>query len=76
MGISIRPYAGTRHSRASQMHNELGMSLPEIQEAGPWKRLESVKRYAITELSRKRELLERNLGQNGDRYYKTTTKHK
>jgi hypothetical protein len=49
------------------------MSLPEIQEAGPWKRLESVKRYAITELSRKRELLERNLGQKEGRYYKTNT---
>ncbi|MGD9361985.1 MAG: tyrosine-type recombinase/integrase [Desulfobacterales bacterium] len=76
VGISIRPYAGTRHSRASQMHNELGMSLPDIQDAGSWKRLESVKRYAKTELSRKKELLERNLGQKGDRYYKTTTERK
>jgi integrase len=75
-GKSIRPYAGTRHSRASQMHNELGMSLPEIQEAGSWKRLDSVKRYARTELSRKRELLERNLSQKGENYYKTTTKNK
>jgi integrase len=76
VGISIRPYAGTRHSRASQMHNELGMSLPDIQDAGSWKRLESVKRYAKTELSRKKELLERNLGQKGDHYYKTTTERK
>ena len=58
------------------MHNELGMSLPDIQDAGSWKRLESVKKYAKTELSRKKELLERNLGQKGDGYYKTTTKDK
>jgi integrase len=75
-GKSIRPYAGTRHSRASQMHNELGMSLPEIQEAGSWKRLESVKKYAKTELSRKRELLERNLTRKDDHYYKATTEGK
>jgi len=54
----------------------LGMSLPEIQEAGSWKRLDSVKRYARTELSRKRELLERNLGRKGGNYYKATTKRK
>ncbi|MBW2428306.1 MAG: hypothetical protein JRF56_05055 [Deltaproteobacteria bacterium] len=58
------------------MHNELGMTLTEIQEAGSWKRLESVKKYAKTELSRKKELLERNLSQKGDGYYKTTTKDK
>lgn len=63
-------------SRAHQMHNELGMSLPEIQEAGSWKRLESVKRYARTGLKRKRELLERNLDQKKEHYYKATTESK
>ena len=75
-GKSIRPYAGIRHSRASQMHNELGMSLPEIKEAGTWKRLDSVQKYAVTEFRRKRELLERNLEQTGPDYYKTHTDEK
>ncbi|MGB6010749.1 MAG: tyrosine-type recombinase/integrase, partial [Desulfobacterales bacterium] len=55
---TISLYGGMRHSRASQMYNELKMSIHEIKEAGTWKRLESVRRYAKTELTRKRELLE------------------
>ena len=72
-GISIRPYAGVRHSRASQMHNELGMSLPEIKEAGTWERLDSLQKYARTEFGRKRKLLERNLEQTEVDYFKATT---
>ena len=70
VGVSIRPYAGTRHSRASQMHNELGMTIHEIKEAGSWKRLDSVRRYAKTEIERKRKLLERNLEQHRETHTK------
>ena len=75
-GKSIRPYAGIRHSRASQMHNEIGMSLPEIKEAGTWKRLDSVQKYDRTEFRRKRELLERNLEQKEAGYDITHTDEK
>lgn len=73
VGIRIRLYAGVRHSRASQMVNELKMSIHEVKDAGTWKRLDSVSRYAETALTRKRELLER-----GDiirlEHYKSTTR--
>ena len=36
------------------MHNELGMSLPEIQEAGSWKRLESVKKICKDRIKQKK----------------------
>lgn len=75
-GKSIRPYAGVRHSRASQMHNELGMSLPEIKEAGTWKRLDSLQKYARTEFERKRKLLERNMEKKEVGYYKANTEGK
>ena len=75
VGIEIALYSGVRHSRASQMINELKMSIHEVKEAGTWKRLDSVSRYAKTGLTRKRELLER-----GDvismMHYKSTTKEK
>ena len=58
------------------MHNELGMSLPEIKEAGTWKRLDSLQKYARTEFERKRKLLERNLEKKGVDYYEATTEGK
>ena len=61
VGVKIRPYAGVRHSRATQMSVELGMTAHEIQEAGPWKRLDSVYRYRDLQLDRKRQLLERKV---------------
>jgi integrase len=61
VGVSIRPYAGVRHSRASQMSNELNMTEYEIMEAGTWKRLDSVRKYKDLGLERKRALLERKV---------------
>ena len=59
VGVSIRLYAAIRHSRATQMSVENGMSVSEIFEAGPWVRRDSVEKYRKLELVRKRELLER-----------------
>jgi len=61
VGVRIRPYAGVRHSRATQMSVELGMTSHEIQEAGTWKRIDSVNRYRDLQLDRKKELLERKV---------------
>jgi integrase len=61
VGVKIRPYAGIRHSRATQMSVELGMSAYEIKEAGTWKRVDSVYRYRDLRMERKRELLERKV---------------
>jgi len=44
------------------MINELGISLIEIQEAGDWSSLESVKSYAKAAISKKRELINRTKG--------------
>lgn len=55
-GIFIRMYAGLKHSSCSQYINEKGLSLTELQDLTDHARLESVKRYARTETTRKREL--------------------
>ncbi len=59
LDISIRPYAAIRHSRATQMSVELGMTAYEIHEAGTWKRIDSVYKYRDLQLDRKKSLLER-----------------
>jgi integrase len=59
VGVKIKLYAAIRHSRATQMSLELGMSESEIFEAGPWVRRDSVQKYRSLELQRKRDLLER-----------------
>lgn len=61
VGVNIRPYAGVRHSRATQMSVELGMTAHEIQEAGSWKRIDSVYKYRDLQMTRKKELLERKV---------------
>lgn len=57
-GESISLYAGLKHSTACQLHNDKGLSLSDLQVAGDWARLDSVKRYAVTEEARRKELLE------------------
>jgi hypothetical protein len=57
-GESIRLYAGMKHSTCSQMVNEHGYSLSEVQMATDHARLESVKKYAKAEVSAKKALLE------------------
>ncbi len=58
-GEDIDVYRGTKTSRASQMVNEIGMSIHEVQIAGDWASLESVKSYARANIAKKRELLDR-----------------
>lgn len=57
----IDVYRGTKTSRASQMVNEIGMSIHEVQIAGDWASIESVKPYAKANIAKKRELLQRKV---------------
>ncbi len=61
VGISIDLYSGLKHSTASQMVNEDGYSLSDVQAAGQWANLDMVKKYAKTETSRVKALLERKV---------------
>jgi integrase len=58
VGESISLYAGLKHSTACQLVNDYGLSLSDLQTAGDWARPDSVKRYAVVEVARKKELLE------------------
>ncbi len=60
-GESIDAYRGTKTSRASQMVNEEGMNIHDLQIAGDWASLESVKSYARANIAKKRSLLERKV---------------
>lgn len=62
----IDVYRGTKTSRASQMVNELGMNLHDLQVAGDWASFESVKSYARANIAKKRELLDRKVVQIGE----------
>jgi hypothetical protein len=57
-GESISMYAGLKHSSCSQYINQKGLSISDLQTITDHARIESVKRYAKTEVARKRELLE------------------
>lgn len=57
-GEKISLYAGLKHSTACQLVNDHGLSMSELQAAGDWARPDSVKRYAVTEVARRKELLE------------------
>jgi hypothetical protein len=58
---TIRPYAGTKHSTASQLINEYGYNLHDLQMAGDWARLESVKKYGKVETAARKALLEKSV---------------
>jgi len=60
-GEKISMYAGFKHSSCSQYINERGLSESELQIITDHARLESVRRYAKTEVARKRELMERKI---------------
>ena len=60
-GENIDVYRGTKTSRASQMVNEEGMNLHDLQIAGDWASLESVKAYAKANIAKKRSLLDRKV---------------
>ena len=58
-GENIDLYSGLKHSSCSQYINEKGLSESELQMITDHARLDSVRRYAKTEVARKREILER-----------------
>ena len=60
-GQSISLYAGLKHSSCCKYINEKGLSMSDIQAITDHAQLDSVKRYAKTELARKRELMERKV---------------
>lgn len=66
VGEDINLYAGLKHSSCSQFINEKGMSISDLQTITDHARLDSVKRYAKVELSRKRELMEIPNKNNGN----------
>ncbi len=61
VGETIGLYSGTKHSSCSQMINEYGYSIHEVQMATDHARLESVKKYAKVEVSARKALLERKV---------------
>ncbi len=60
-GESISMYAGLKHSSASQLVNEYGYNIHDLQIAGDWARLESVKKYAKIEVSTRQAILEKKI---------------
>jgi integrase len=57
-GEDIDVYRGTKTSRASQMVNEEGVNMSDLQIAGDWASISSVASYARANVARKREILE------------------
>lgn len=60
-GEDIDVYRGTKTSRASQMVNEEGMALSDLQVVGDWASFSSVASYARANIARKRELIDRKV---------------
>lgn len=60
-GEEIDMYSGLKHSSCSQYINERGLSESELQVITDHARLESVRRYAKTEVKRKKELMMKNI---------------
>lgn len=60
-GEHIGMYSGLKHSTASQLVNEYGYNIHDLQIAGDWARLESVKKYAKIEVSTRQAILERKV---------------
>ncbi|WP_320043775.1 hypothetical protein [uncultured Desulfobacter sp.] len=61
VGENIRLYAGTKHSSCSQYINEYGLSESDLQVITDHSRLESVRNYAKTEVSKKLKLMSKNV---------------
>ncbi len=60
-GENISMYDGLKHSSCSQYVNEFGLSLSDLQAITDHARLDSVKRYAKVEVSRRKEIMSRNV---------------
>jgi integrase len=65
-GEDIDMYSGLKHSSCSQYVNEKGLSESELQIITDHARIESVRRYAKTEVKRKKELMVKNIFDNVD----------
>jgi integrase len=75
-GETIDMYHGTKHSRASQLLNEYGLSKSELKEAGDWARMDSVDKYAETEVATRLNLLEGKFGKSSDSVRTLSAKRK
>lgn len=60
-GETIGLYSGTKHSSCSQLINEYGYSIHEVQMATDHARLESAKKYAKIEMSARQAILEKKV---------------
>jgi hypothetical protein len=60
-GESISLYAGLKHSSCSQLINQYGYSVSEVQMATDHARIESVKKYAKIEVSARKSILEKSV---------------
>ena len=60
-GIACSLYEGTKHSTASQLVNEYGYNLHDVQLATAHKDLSSVRHYAKIDLSARRNALDKKL---------------
>jgi hypothetical protein len=58
VGEDIDVYRGTKTSRASQMVNEEGVSMSDLQIAGDWSSMSSVTSYARANIAKKRAVLD------------------
>lgn len=58
VGEDIDMYSGLKHSSCSQMINEQGMAVSDLQTITDHAKIESVKKYTKTEVARKRALME------------------
>ena len=70
-GENIDLYSGLRHSRCSQLINEYGLSMQEVQVVADHADIRSTAKYAKTSVARKKELMEGRVvklrkGKNGD----------
>lgn len=72
LGVSIRLYHGLKHSSCTQFINEKGGSDSELQMLTDHARLDSVTKYRMVGLQRKRELMERGKVVQLKNYQKTT----
>ena len=57
VGVDIDLYSGLKHSTASQMVNEDGYPLTDVQDAGQWASMGAVRKYAKVETGRVKALL-------------------
>jgi len=63
VGETIDMYSGLKHRAASQLINEYGYNIHDVQIAGDRARLESVKKYAKVEASARKAILEKKVVQ-------------